>query len=670
MLHQLGAGTLGPVYRAYDPERDRLVAVKLFTLDLPPERVHQLVDEFQRLVAAELIHPGIAAPVAAGIVGVSAYLAQEYVSAESLDLAVREYGPAPPADAIRVLTQLAGALDFAAVVNITHGAMHPRDVLLSGEETRLTGIGVASALERVGVSAPIRRPYTAPERVAGRGWDRRADIFTLAALIHELLWGRRITGTGAQAAATLGELHDADMRALHDVFACALADDPVDRFGSALEFAEVLRNAFPDQTLVRPASATAETSLESAHRTDRQRAAPPRSSEALPTVRRLPLSDPEPMAPLPVHADDVELPIAPTVDESTDETIPMATTPGASTVGELELRQSEDERYADVESAPAVAPAAGPRRADPDETIAENDLPTVAERDQPTVASGMLAAAERPPSRTGAMFLTLLVGVLIGFAAGYLVGTGPPATTREPSRPAQPAPTVQSRPAPAPTPPAPGAREFTEGSVSEAKPNASAAERKPEGQAPSAAAVPQQASPQVPPPTPPEREGRILVRSTPAGATVFVDGRDAGRTPTAVRDLARGTHRVRIALDGYVAEERSVAITRARPAQAMTVSLSPRRAAPTRATQGREPTPDTPGTMGRYSGSLMVESRPTAADVFVDNRLIGKTPVLIDSVPVGEHVIRLERQGYQRWSGQVRVTAAERTRVTASLEER
>jgi serine/threonine protein kinase len=57
VLHQIGAGTLGPVFRAYDAERERLVAVKLFRLDLPPERVHQLVDAFERLIAAELNHP-------------------------------------------------------------------------------------------------------------------------------------------------------------------------------------------------------------------------------------------------------------------------------------------------------------------------------------------------------------------------------------------------------------------------------------------------------------------------------------------------------------------------------------------------------------------------------------------------------------------------------------
>ena len=75
----------------------------------------------------------------------------EFVAADSFDVVVRDYGPAPAAEALRIATQLAGALDFAAVVNVAHGALHPRDVLVSPDETRLTGLGIAQALERIDV---------------------------------------------------------------------------------------------------------------------------------------------------------------------------------------------------------------------------------------------------------------------------------------------------------------------------------------------------------------------------------------------------------------------------------------------------------------------------------------------------------------------------------------
>jgi hypothetical protein len=65
---------------------------------------------------------------------------------------------------------------------------------------------------------------------------------------------------------------------------------------------------------------------------------------------------------------------------------------------------------------------------------------------------------------------------------------------------------------------------------------------------------------------------------------------------------------------------------------------------------------------------LTVDSRPTGARVFLDGRLVGTTPLAIAAVPAGEHALRLERDGYRRWSSSVRVVAEEQNRVTASLE--
>jgi serine/threonine protein kinase len=243
VLHQIGNGALGPVFRAYDQERDRLAAVKLFRLDLPPERVHQLLGEFEKLIAVELQHPVIAAPRAAGIEGNSAYLAQDFAAADSLDIVIRENGAAPPAKAVRVAGQLAEALDYAADRQILHGALHPRDVLLSDDDIRIVGLGVARALERVGAVAPVRRPYAPPERINDEGWDRTADVFSLAAIVYELLCGKRITGIGSEAADSLGEVPGADMEALQRVFALALAADPSYRYATATAFTDALKDA-------------------------------------------------------------------------------------------------------------------------------------------------------------------------------------------------------------------------------------------------------------------------------------------------------------------------------------------------------------------------------------------------------------------------------------------
>jgi hypothetical protein len=192
---------------------------------------------------------------------------------------------------------------------------------------------------------------------------------------------------------------------------------------------------------------------------------------------------------------------------------------------------------------------------------------------------------------------------------------------------------------------------------------------KPAESAPAARPAPAPAAPAAdarrePSPTGP---GRILVRSTPAGATVSVDGREYGRTPVAVRDLARGTHRVRIEHDGYAAVERRVTITAARPAQSLTIPLA-RASGAAAAPAARTPVPSTPSTIGRFAGTLVVESRPSGARVFLDNKAIGTTPLSVDDIAAGEHALRLEHDGYRRWSSMIRIVAAERNRVTASLE--
>jgi hypothetical protein len=163
----------------------------------------------------------------------------------------------------------------------------------------------------------------------------------------------------------------------------------------------------------------------------------------------------------------------------------------------------------------------------------------------------------------------------------------------------------------------------------------------------------------------PADAGRLLVRSTPAGAHVLVDGKDAGPTPVTVHDLPSGTHVVRIARDGYTTEERRIAITAARPAQSLEVELTRPRASMDRAAA---PAPSTPGTVGRFVGVLVIDSRPSGANVFVDGKLAGRTPVEVSSVDAGSHALRLELDGYQRWTSAVRVVAGERNRVTASLE--
>jgi hypothetical protein len=249
--------------------------------------------------------------------------------------------------------------------------------------------------------------------------------------------------------------------------------------------------------------------------------------------------------------------------------------------------------------------------------------------------------------------LALVLGVSLGFAAGYEVASW----QRRPGA----AGAAAAGPAPAQATSGSSVREFTESAVREPAaaatpgtpgtdvsltPNAAKAERPPAG-ARSAAATPAAA-------------GRLLIRSTPAGARVVLDGRDVGETPVTVRDVARGAHTVRVVRDGYVPGQRRVIVSATSPAQSLTIALA--RARPAAAA------PSTPSRPGQSAAALNVESRPAGANVFLDDKLIGRTPLQVGEVAAGDHTVRIELDGYRRWSSSVHVVAGERGRVAASLD--
>jgi serine/threonine protein kinase len=243
VLHQIGVGALGPVFRTYEPTRDRLVAVKVFRLDVTPEQAAALAEELGRATEAGLFHPSIVEPVAAGLEGTVAYRAEEYVAAESLDVAMRHYAPASLDKALPFLTQLANAIDVARAAGVGHGALHPRDIFVTPDEARATGFGVVDALERLGLRAPVRRPYSAPERIAGQPWSTTADVFSLGAIAFELLTGRRASGPGDQMGSLNGGTVGAHADAIRPVLAKAMAEDPSARYQTASAFSNALSEA-------------------------------------------------------------------------------------------------------------------------------------------------------------------------------------------------------------------------------------------------------------------------------------------------------------------------------------------------------------------------------------------------------------------------------------------
>ena len=225
-------------------DRDRLFALKAFHVDLTPEQAIVFGEALQEIAAAGVSHEAVVSPLGAGLAEGVPYLACEYVAAESLDVTMRPRVALAPEVALPVVVQLAAALDAAHGQGLTHGALHPRDVLVTSDLARVGGFGVVGALERVGQRGPLRPPYAAPEQMAGADWGAAADRYALAAMAYELLTGRRAVPAGGRVVAHLERVRDegAALRLL-PVFEAAFAAEPVRRPSSAGRLADELAGA-------------------------------------------------------------------------------------------------------------------------------------------------------------------------------------------------------------------------------------------------------------------------------------------------------------------------------------------------------------------------------------------------------------------------------------------
>ena len=684
MLHQIGVGVLGPLFRTYEPSLDRLVAVKVFRLSVTPEQAGALVEELSRVVDVGLEHAAIVTPIAAGLTGMTPYLAQEYVTGETLDVAMRQYAPGPLETTLPFITQLASAIDYACAAGVSHGALHPRDVFLTPELARATGFGVVAALERVGLRGPVRRPYSAPERIAGEPWGPAADIFALAAIAFELLTGRRPAGTGEQVVALLGEIGGtADQPAFRRAFATALADDPAERYGSAQEFAHALAVAAGLEEPVAPDVAASEQDpLEQTEERWAETVSGYQVDEPVP-------ADVDPELPAPTAPFELQSAAAePSLFEGIEEIEEIEQIEDLAEAPEVAAERPTPVEEGSVEYA-ADADNEAEAEAEDDSEIDQWPI------EEPAAASGEFAVSDYDDDRVGRsavvirqpasrewprrallpLALTLAVVILValvGFVANLGFDTPDPVQSPSASTGQElpvssaadimlPSPSESSLAIPA----RPAGQESSNGIAVEVLEvlddppvvlvPLAAPPVPPATSSPAPAVAPP--IPLAPPPAPASLQpspGRLLVRSNPPGALVDVNGAPRGTTPLALSEIPYGSYTLRVSRPGYVSQVHELSISAGQPVGAVSVGLMPA------ATGTASP--------ARAAGSVFVESRPPDAQVFLDGERVGRTPVLLPDVAAGLHEIRIQRDGYRVWSTTTRVVTSERTRVGASLD--
>jgi hypothetical protein len=637
VLHQIGAGTSGPVFRAVHPETDAPLAIKLFTLAVAPERVTAVAADLETLVERFPPADGTCELIDAGVHGNSAFLVTAFAPGDSLDVALKQFGPASLIDLVPRLRTMARALDGAAARGVLHGALHARDVLVSDATTLLTGIGAWPILVRHGERLPIRRPFRAPE-LADSAVTAAGDRFALAALAYEWTTGRR--APSAFVARDLAPLPGVDGEALGRVFAIALHADPGERFDSSEAFVDEL-----DQIEVEdPDAAFVPEPPKSEPRPRRRRALPDTTSAS-----RLPLDAIVPGAPVPAAP---PIPMPELERAVTDEP-----------ASEPALAHFAMEERVEPEPAPVRPPEPAPVR--PPEPAPSVGFPSISQRDpvpspSPPAGGRLFQAANyetlpppSPPTPRGGRRLAagLLLGAVLGVGAGYLAW-GPHGAPQN-------AAVEESAGAPDTPASQPSASEPDSKEVAASPPPAA-----PGGASAPAAGAAAASEPSSRVPAAGSMAGNLLVRSAPPGATVFVDDQRRGVTPLTLQNVELGTRRVRVVRDGFAAEDRQITLTRSRPSRSIDVRL-------TRAAPVTRPAPTAPaaasGTPAARTGSLVIESRPTGATVVLNGRAVGSTPMTLDDLEPGTYTVQLRLAAFRPITTTVRVVAGARARAAASL---
>jgi serine/threonine protein kinase len=192
---ELGHGALGVVYVAWEPEHDRTVAVKLFTS--APRDASAAIARLKRdaKAAGALGHPNIAAVLGVGDHEGRPWVATEFVPGVSLAQVLRSRAPMPIERVLDVWRQLCEGLAHAHREGVFHLDLKPADVRLTPSgEVKVVDFGSwhLKALEGQGPGpAEEGLHYRAPEIVAGRRPDRRADVFSVAGIVYELVAYRK-----------------------------------------------------------------------------------------------------------------------------------------------------------------------------------------------------------------------------------------------------------------------------------------------------------------------------------------------------------------------------------------------------------------------------------------------------------------------------------------------